>query len=240
MDMEAIIQRITDEVYAKLQESMGPQGANALGGAAHGAHGGISSIATAMRTDSKLADILAACKRASAQGMDALCVPQWFVETAVSNLPACVKVATIVGLPGGQTSSFAKYAEAKQAVVAGASVLLVPLNMKYCKADAWESVQADLKDTLTATKGKAQAMVLIEADMLTQPQLQHAAKVCKDSGVQTVLLSYVTGGAPSTAHITAVRQAGLEAGVFGASGARDVQETCKQAGASIFTSNALL
>ena len=68
-----------------------------------------------MEPQSTLDELKAACRRAAEAQCAAICVPQWFVAPAAEELKDTeLEVLTIVGLPGGTTSSFAKYAEAKR------------------------------------------------------------------------------------------------------------------------------
>ena len=146
-----------------------------------------------MNPRSNLQDIQVACSLAVAGEYQAICVPQWFVATAADELRGSnVKVATILGLPGGTTSSFAKYAEAKQAISNGATLLILPVNMRMCAADQIAEAKNDLSATMVAAKKGAEALALLDAAVLSEEQLAAAAEMCIGAKVKSILVANAT------------------------------------------------
>lgn len=163
-----------------------------------------------MDPKSTLEQIQEACKKTLSEKYAGLCVPQWFVSTAKQALNGAAKVVTIVGLPGGTTSSFAKYAEVKQAVANGADSVLVTVNMDMCANSDFAAAKNDLIASMAPAKKHNCAAAILDAAALTKEQLVEAGKFCMDAGAKTV---YVTNACDKC--MEALLAAGIEAGTFG-------------------------
>ncbi len=228
MEIEQLIKRIAEEVYGQIRAERERTGAPAS------AAGGAEWLLCRMRPGMRIDEVKAACEAAKAARVHALCIPQWFVDYAVAELAGSgVKVATVVGLPGGGTSPFAKYAEVKQAVVSGAEAILIPVNMQLLAAGDWGAAKNDLADAMTPCREKAAVYAVLEAGALSPDQLGTAAELCSSCGVDAVLLSAVTGGAPTEEQVKAVRSKGVCTGVFGGV-TGTLQAAYQRAGASCF------
>ena len=143
-----------------------------------------------MAPQSTLDELTAACEKAATAACDALCVPQWFVAPAAAALKEKgVAVATIVGLPGGTTSSFAKYAEAKQAVANGAGIVIVPMNLELCKTDAGAAKNDFVASAAPVKKHGKRLLALLDAASLTAEQTAAAAKLAIDAGAELALIA---------------------------------------------------
>lgn len=141
-----------------------------------------------MEAQATLDELKAACRKAAAS--EAICVPQWFVASAAAELKGTgVEVATIVGLPGGTTSSFAKYAEAKQAVANGADAVLVPVNQELCKTDLSAAKNDFVASAAPVKKHGKRLLALVDAAGLTEQQVLDAAQACTASGAELTLLA---------------------------------------------------
>lgn len=149
-----------------------------------------------MNPKATLVELQAACGKASAEGYDLICVPQWFVAAAAEALRETnVKVTTIVGLPGGTTTEFAKFAEAKQAIVNGAKEFIVPLNMDLCKKGDLAAAKNDLAAALVASKKGADTAALIDAAELTDAQLKAVVATCATTSVGRILVAHAADDA---------------------------------------------
>lgn len=210
MEIELLIKRITEEVYGKIRAEQESGGTSATD--THGAEWLLCRMNPGMR----IGEVKAACDEAKACKVLALCIPQWFVDYAVAELSGTgIKVATVVGLPGGATSTFAKYAEVKQAVVSGAQTILIPVSMQLCASGDWGAIKNDLAEAMVPCKGKAEVFAVLETGVLSSGQLEAAADVCSACGVDAVLLSAVTGGNPTAAQVAAIKNKGIRVGVMG-------------------------
>lgn len=210
MDIEQIIKRVAEEVYQKIRaEELAGNPIGSIGG-------GEQWILSRMRPDLRFDAMKNACAEVKTSKAKTLCIPEWFVADAVETLKGSdIQVATIVGLPGGTTSSFAKYAEVKQAIVAGAKVIIIPVNMQLCQMSEWGAAKNDLAESMTLCKGKTEVYALLEVDALSCDQLGTAAEMCASCGVDMVLLSAVLSGGVSDAQVQTVKQKGVKVGVYG-------------------------
>lgn len=145
-----------------------------------------SKMYVAMKPDSKVADIGAAAAHAESIGADALCVPQWMVSCAKEQTK--LPIATIVGLPGGTTSEFQHYAETKQALANGASIVIIPMNVELIKRGELGKAKAALNYAMIALRGSSGcAFALIDGKEV--PDFVPAAKAALDNGVKAVLIA---------------------------------------------------
>lgn len=233
MDVEEIIKRVADEVYAKIRE----EEASSTGRSVSGSNSGEEWILSKMNTSMSFEEMKRACDSVKSSKAKTICLPQWFLNDASAALKGSgKKLATIVGLPGGTTSSFAKYAEAKQAVVAGADVVMIPVNMTECALGEWGTAKNDLAESMVPCKGKAAVYALLEVDSLSCDQLATTAEMCASCGVDKIMLSAVVGGSVSDQQIQAVKKAGACVGVYGGVSNSNVGEY-QRAGASCFASS---
>ena len=231
MDIEQVIKRVAEEVYAKIRAEEQHSGAG-VGTACKG-----EWILSRMQPDIRIDEIQKACDEVRNCKAKTLCIPQWFVSYAVEKLKGTgVKVATVVGLPGGSTSSFAKYAEVKQAVVSGAEAILIPVNMQLCAMAEWGAAKNDLSESMVPCKGKAAVYAVLEVDALSCDQLSTAAEMCASCGVDMVLLSAVVSGNITDAQVQAVKQK-VRTGIYGGV-TQSTQAGFEQAGATCFASSA--
>ena len=224
MDREILIKAITQEVLRQMESKQDSQSfQKAADSADH-------ILLSDMRPGAKVTDMKRLFESADRNRSYAVCIPQWFVALAKENLHgSSVKIATIVGLPGGTTSPMAKYAEIKQAVAAGADIILVPVNMDKCAAGDVKGVQKDLAESLTACKGKVEAAAVIEVKDLDKKTLLDTALACVAVGAKGIMLSAVTGGSVGADMIRDLKAKGLSVGVIG--NVTDRQAEYRQAGA---------
>ena len=138
-----------------------------------------------------------ACEAAKDGGFEYLCLPQWFVSYAKDKLgDGSVGVATIISLPGGTTTPYAKFAEAKQAILNGAGLIMFPVNMALCEAGDYAAAKADLDTALVATKiesGKksgVKSAALIDGARLDGAALREVASFCAASGVGSIVIAH--------------------------------------------------
>ena len=173
------------------------------------------ALYTFMDVDATIQRIKSVCESAKAGGYTTVVLPQWFVQYASELLGDSAAVGTVVGLPGGMTSTYAKYAEAKQAVQNGARVLIIPMNMEYLAQSDFARAQNDLTEAMAPCKEKAKVYALIESGRLSPASLQKAAGACANSGVDCVLLSRVCGGHVAKEELNAMASV-KRIGIYGA------------------------
>lgn len=155
------------------------------------------NIYVSMDPKARIEDMNAACAKAKDGNYEYVCLPQWFVSTASEALKGSeTKAATILSLPGGTTSSFAKFAEAKQAIASGAALVIVPVNMQYCEDKDFAAVKNDLASVLVACtttnaqKRGAKTAALIDGAKLSIADIRNAVDACAGTSVTYILIAH--------------------------------------------------
>ena len=154
-------------------------------------------IYISMNPNANIGDVKKECQTAKDGEYSYICLPQWFVSPAADELDSSkTDVATIIGLPGGTTSSYAKFAEAKQAIANGARLIIIPINMSLCEKGDFAAAKNDLSSALVACKTingckrGAKAAVLIDGADLDENSLKKAVELCSDLDVCSVFIAH--------------------------------------------------
>ncbi len=147
--------------------------------------------------NAKIDDVKKACASAKEGGYSYICLPQWLVSTAAEALAGSgTGVATIIGLPGGTTKSASKYAEAKQAIVNGANLLIISVNMALCSRGDFDRAKNDLEAALVACKtangrkSGVRSSALIDGAELDADGLRKAIGFCEAAGADPVFVAH--------------------------------------------------
>lgn len=227
-----MINLITQEVLRQMKAMQGST--SSVGSVkAQGSENGI--LLSDMRPGAKVSDVKQLFAAARQNNSFAVCIPQWFVSVAKENLVgSTIKIATVVGLPGGTNSPFAKYAEIKQAVAAGADIILVPTNADMCRTGNVKGVQKDLAESLTASKKKAVSGAIVEVNGLDRRGLAEICSGCNAVGADVVVLSTITGGTIDVEVIKELKSKGIKVGVMGGASDASARQTYRNAGAEWF------
>ena len=226
MNREVLIEAITREVYRQLQEQ---------GESDPTLHQGCIFMVN-MNPDMRVQEVERLCAIAKRQKKYGVCLPQWFVGKAKEELEGTnLMTAPVVGLPGGGTSTPAKYAEIKQAVKEGAKAVFVPVNMEFCTRGMVPEARKDLAQCLTAAKGKASTAALLEVKDLSMGRIEEMAEACIGGGADLVMLSCVTGGSVRLDSVRKLKERGIRVGVYGGTSQPGRLEEFCQAGADWVT-----
>ena len=226
-----MISLITQEVLKQLQAAQSSS-SSASPASPQVTVAGEGTLLSELRPNAKVADVTRLIEAARQYQNFAICIPQWFVDFAKTELAgAKTKVATIVGLPEGTSFPLAKYAEIKQAVAAGVDIVLVPVNMDFCRAGDLTSLQKDLAESLTASKGKVPAAAIIEVSGMDKNALVEAAAACVSAGAEVVVLSAIAGGSVDAEVVKAVKAKGIKVGVIGGASNESAMKNYQAAGA---------
>ena len=188
MELETLIAQITEEVYSRIQG----QGAAQTAGA--GDLAGYLEY-TLINPRIRIDEIRQMCNVAKQKKYVCVCVPQWFVAYAKELLAGTdVKVCTSIGLPGGNSSTPSKYAEAKMAVENGADEVDIPVNMALVEENDLEAVKRDMQEAMIPAYGKAAVKAVVETGKISQERLGQVIHVLKQCSVDYVVLSNIIGG----------------------------------------------
>jgi len=183
------------------------------------------------------------CREAKKHGFASVCVNPSEVALAAKLLKGSpVKVCTVIGFPLGQSTAFAKTAEAHDAIWNGARELDFVVNQRLLKAaaagdnDALEVLEAELRACGTfdypATASKASGRpkivtkLILECCNLTDAEKKLGCVLAKQAGFDFVKTSTGFGTGGATVHdVKLMRSAvGPKMGVKAAGGIRTLED----------------
>ena len=146
---------------------------------------------TLLRPNCTEAQIIQLCQEARAHGFASACVPPCYVPVAARELnDSGVAVCTVIGFPLGYSSSRVKFREAEIAFVEGATELDVVLNVSLLKSGQFDAVKAEIEDLADlADVHDALLKVIIETALLTEEEMETAARLCAEAGAHFVKTS---------------------------------------------------
>lgn len=196
MDLDALIAQITDEVCSRIENGGAFETDSSFGGAsAVNLDVAAAMEYTAMGPQMKIEDLARVCDVAKQKNFASVCVAQWFVAFAKENLAGTnVKVATSVGLPGGNSSTAAKYAEVKEAIKNGADEVDIPINMELLEKGDLEELKNDLEEAMTPAKDKAIVKAVIELGNISADKRTAAIAECKLCNADYIAISSILCG----------------------------------------------
>jgi deoxyribose-phosphate aldolase len=158
---------------------------------------------TVLRPDVTKAEVLQLCREAMDNGFTVIFVPPCYVDEAVEAVAGtAIRVGIPIGFPLGGHTTKTKVAEAIEAVVRGAQVLDMVLNVSRLKSGAHDSVRADIAEVVQATPG-VEHKVILETCYLTQEEKRTACHLVVEAGAEYVKTS--TGFGPAGATVEDVR-----------------------------------
>jgi len=146
---------------------------------------------TLLRPDCTEAQIIQLCQEARTHGFASACVPPCYVPVAARELSgAGVAVCTVIGFPLGYNSPRVKFREAEIALAEGATELDMVLNVSALKSGQLDAVRAEVEDLADlAEVNNAPLKVIIETALLTEAEIETAARLCAEAGAQFVKTS---------------------------------------------------
>ena len=146
---------------------------------------------TLLRPDCTEAQLVQLCQEARTHGFASACVPPCYVPLAARELSGSgVAVCTVIGFPLGYNSPRVKFREAEIALGEGATELDVVLNISALKSGQYEAVRAELEDLADlAEVHDALLKVIIETALLTDEEIETAARLCAEAGAHFVKTS---------------------------------------------------
>ncbi len=146
---------------------------------------------TLLRPDCTETQIIQLCQEARAHGFASACVPPCYVPVAARELSGSeVAVCTVIGFPLGYSSSRGKFREAEIALAEGATELDMVLNVSLLKSGQLDAVRAEIEDLADlAEVHDALLKVIIETALLTEEEMETAARLCAEAGAHFVKTS---------------------------------------------------
>ncbi len=179
---------------------------------------------TALKADTRLADIEKLAKEAIEYNFYAVCVNGAYIEKVAEILKDTeVKVAAVVGFPLGASTTESKVFETEDAIIKGADEIDMVINIGALKDGRYKYVLQDIKALVDITKGKAILKVIIETALLTDDEKIKACELAKEAGTQFVKTSTGFSSAGATKEDVALmkKTVGSDIEVKASGGIRD-------------------
>lgn len=131
-----------------------------------------------------------------------VCVRPSDIAYAVSRLEGTgVAVGTVIGFPHGTTSTAAKVAEVRQALVDGATEFDMVINIGALRSGFDDAVVADIAAVVDAASGHI-TKVILETALLDEEQIARGSRLTEQGGADFVKTSTgFAGGGATVEHV---------------------------------------
>jgi len=129
-------------------------------------------------------------------GCASACIPASYVRRAKGYVGGRLPVCTVIGFPNGYSTSFAKVAEATDAVAGGADEVDMVIDLGWVKDGLWDDVLSEIRAVRAACGGRV-LKVIVETCLLTEAEKIRLCGVVSDSGADFIKTStgFSSGGA---------------------------------------------
>ena len=180
---------------------------------------------TLLKPEASADQIANLCAEASQYHFASVCVNPVYVKDCARLLrnSADVAVCTVVGFPLGANTTEVKVYETRQAVDDGAREIDMVINIGAVKSGAWDRVEADIQQVVTAAHaGGALCKVILETALLTDDEKIRVCQLCQAAGADFVKTSTGLGPGGATPEDVALMRhsVGLGTGVKASGGIR--------------------
>jgi deoxyribose-phosphate aldolase len=194
---------------------------------------------TIVRSTATKDDIIKLCWDAKQYGFKTVMVNPTYVDLARYTLEGSeVKVGSTIGFPMGTTLPEIKAEEARHVAKLGATELDMVINISALKSKDYQTVKNDIEavTTIKHTNPNITVKVIIETNLLTNPEKQKACKIAQEAEADYVKTSTgLFGGTATAKDIRLMRKTvGKTMGVKAAGGIRTLNDavTMIKAGAN--------
>ncbi|WP_017653609.1 deoxyribose-phosphate aldolase [Fortiea contorta] len=164
------------------------------------------------------------CEEAYRFNFAAVCIHPAHVRLAVELLHGKnPQVCTVIGFPGGATTSAVKLYEAQEAVENGATELDVVINLGWLKAGKTEQVHKEIAEICEET-GKT-VKVILETNLLTDAEKKLAAELSMEAGAAFLKTGTGWNGGATVADVRLLKEVVRErVGIKAAGGIHTVSQ----------------
>ncbi|MFD0696465.1 deoxyribose-phosphate aldolase [Paenibacillus sp. GCM10027628] len=185
---------------------------------------------TLLKPEATRDEIVKICGEAKQYGFATVCVnPSWVPLAAKELAGSNVGITTVIGFPLGATTTFAKMAEARDAIANGATEIDMVLHIGALKTGDLSTVQKDIEGVVQAAGGQVVVKVILETGLLTDEEKVKACTICKQAGADFVKTSTGFGHGGATVEDIALmrKTVGPDMGVKASGGVRDLETARK-------------
>ena len=143
---------------------------------------------TLLRPDAGASEIKALCDQGLEYGFASVCIPPCHVAGAKVYTRGTLQICTVIGFPGGYSTSAAKVFETRDAVQNGADEIDLVVNLAMVKDGCWNDILAEIREVRGACPGKL-LKVIIETSALSREEKIHLCAIISHSGADFVVAS---------------------------------------------------
>ena len=179
---------------------------------------------TLLRPEATDDDVAALCREANELGVAAVCVSPSRLPIARELVGPNLAIASVCGFPSGAHHSAVKAAEARRAVVDGATEIDVVIDLAAAVTGDWAAVERDLQEVRDLVPGRVQLKAILETALLDDGAIRAACRAAEDGGADFVKTStgfHPAGGATVEAVRIMAEAVGGRLGVKASGGIRD-------------------
>jgi deoxyribose-phosphate aldolase len=231
MDQNELIDKITKEVMARLNEQAKTQGKQE---SARQSKAQMTSAELAKYIDHTLLKPEAVqsqfeklCEEAVAYKFKSVCVNSSWVPFVVKKLRGTgILICSVIGFPLGEMDTRSKAFEARSALNSGADELDMVINVGALKSRNLKLVEEDIRAIKRACRTKTILKVIIETVLLTEEEKILACEISKKAGADFVKTStgFLGGGATVEDILLMRRIVGPKMGVKASGAIRDFNQ----------------
>lgn len=152
---------------------------------------------TILKPDATIAEVEQVCHEALKYQFAGVCVPSYFLDTAVELLnDTPIDIVTVVGFPYGYNSLISKFEEAEDALSRGAQHLDLVINIAAVKNNDWDLVENEI-DTINRLVKRENAVIklIAETGLMSEVELELICKIANDHKLDYLKTSTGVNGA---------------------------------------------
>jgi deoxyribose-phosphate aldolase len=179
---------------------------------------------TLLRPEATAADVADLCREGTELGVAAVCVSPSRLPIPGGLVGSGIAIAAVCGFPSGAHHAAIKAAEARRAVVDGATEIDVVIDLGAAAAGDWTAVERDIQEVRDLVPGRVLLKAILETAVLDDAGIVAACKAAEDGGADFVKTStgfHPAGGATVEAVRLMAETVGGRLGVKASGGIRD-------------------
>lgn len=231
MDQNELVEKITQEVMARLKEKMKELGDSKSADAESGLNIPLTEIAkyidhTLLKPGAVNTQFDQLVDEALTYKFYSVCVNSSWVPYVAKKLRGTeVKICSVVGFPLGGMDSRSKAFETRNAISNGAHEIDMVMNIGALKSRNLKLVEEDIRSVKRACRSNTILKVIIETVLLTDEEKILACEIAKKAGADFVKTSTGFSGGGATVHDIALmrRVVGPDMGVKASGGIKDLK-----------------
>lgn len=145
---------------------------------------------TSLQPNTSVQLIQQVCKQAIHLQLPQICIPPLFVKKTVEYVQqTTIAISTVIGYPYGFAAIEAKIAEAVLAIIDGANILELCINIGALKSNDWQYLANELQHVLQLVNSKNKKLtILLPYNLLSKQELMQCCDLYGIAGIHAVKL----------------------------------------------------